>query len=91
MADMDVGMTVGLIKALGSPDPAVIEGAVSDWLDDHPEATTTVEDGAISYAKLDSSLQGSIDDVGDLKTEVTNLGLSVVNGTINVTFEEAIV
>lgn len=70
MPDMDVGMTVGLIKALGSPDPAVIEGAVSDWLDDHPEATTTVEDGAISYAKLDSSLQGTVDDVGDLKTQL---------------------
>lgn len=70
MPDMDVGMTVGLIKALGSPDPAVIEGAVSDWLDDHPEATTTVEDGAISYAKLDSSLQGTVDDVGDLKTQM---------------------
>lgn len=26
--------------------------AIADWLDDHPEATTTVEDGAVSTAKL---------------------------------------
>lgn len=82
MPDMDVGMTVGLIKALGSPDPAVIEGAVSDWLDDHPEATTTVEDGAISYAKLDSSLQGTVDDVGDLKTQVSDLDENVYGDAI---------
>ena len=64
----DTGKTIGLIKALGAPDPAAIEGAVSDWLDEHPEATTTVEDGAITKAKLDSDLQGTVDDVGDLKS-----------------------
>ena len=26
--------------------------AVNDWLDEHPEATTTVEDGSVTYAKL---------------------------------------
>lgn len=29
-----------------------VEEAVSDWLDDHPEATTTVQDGSITSAKL---------------------------------------
>lgn len=29
-----------------------IDGAVSDWLDDHPEATTTVQDGAITAPKI---------------------------------------
>lgn len=36
----------------GGVDPAVIEQAVDDWLDDHPEATTTVEDGSITRAKI---------------------------------------
>ena len=67
----DTGMVVGLIKALvGTPDPAVITEAVNDWLDDHPEATTTVEDGAITEAKLDNNLKGVVADVGDLKTAI---------------------
>ena len=37
--------------------------AIVDWLDEHPEATTTVEDGAVGYAKLDSTLQGVADSV----------------------------
>lgn len=44
---------------------------VADWLDDHPEATTTVQDGAVSNAKL---LQngGILSDVNLLK-KITNL------------------
>lgn len=64
----DTGKTIGLIKALASVDPSAIQSSVDDWLDDHPEATTTVEDGAITKAKLDSSLQQTVDDVGDLKS-----------------------
>ena len=45
--------------------------AVATWLAAHPEATTTVEDGAISYSKLDSSLKSSVDDVANLKTAFT--------------------
>ena len=59
---------IGLIKAMGSPSDEQVAGAVGDWLDDHPEATTTVEDGAITKAKLDSNLQGTVDDVADLKS-----------------------
>lgn len=57
--------------ALGlTPEEAkeAIADEVSDWLDAHPEVTTTVEDGAITYAKLDASLQGSVDDVSSLKS-----------------------
>lgn len=68
MNGLDFGTAIGLIKGLGSPDPAVIESAVSDWLDDHPEATTTVQDGSITKAKLDSNLQGTVDDVANLKS-----------------------
>lgn len=69
---IDFGTAVGLIKGLGSPDPAVIESAVNGWLDDHPEATTTVQDGSITKAKLDSNLQGTVDDVADLKSHLNN-------------------
>lgn len=34
-----------------------IEDAVGDWLNDHPEATTTVQDGAITEAKLADALK----------------------------------
>jgi len=33
---------------------------VDDWLDDHPEATTTVEDGSISFQKLNSDMQSRV-------------------------------
>ena len=36
----------------GGADPAVIEAKVEEWLDAHPEATTTVQDGAITNAKI---------------------------------------
>ena len=47
----------------GSIDPQDIADAVDEWLDEHPEATTTVEDGSITKAKLNS----------DLKLEIGNL------------------
>ena len=74
-----MGAIVGLIEALGSPDPTVIQGAVNDWLDDHPEATTTVEDGSITKAKLDSSLQGTVDDVGKLKSEMSAMNTATAS------------
>lgn len=45
-------------------DPATDEQvaeAVDDWLTAHPEATTTVQDGSITKAKLNSSLSSEID------------------------------
>ena len=41
-----------VIESLPSPTDAQVDSAVSDWLDLHPEATTTVQDGAITTAKL---------------------------------------
>lgn len=57
--------------------------AVNAWLDDHPEATTTVQDGAITYAKLNASLKGTVDDVSDLKSalEKYNCANIFVDGT----------
>lgn len=67
----ELGKVIGLIAGI-RPSDDQITTAVNEWLDDHPEATTTVEDGAISYAKLNSSLQGTVDDVGTLNTEIQN-------------------
>jgi len=82
------GKVVALIQAMGGgADPAVIEAKVEDWLDAHPEATTTVQDGSITEQKLAtsiaqklgliSSLSDEIDDIGsdvtDLKSAITNL------------------
>lgn len=78
-------------KSVASPTDAQVEAAVDDWLDEHPEATTTVQDGAITYAKLDSNLKGTVDDVGELKSDFTDLGLTIANGVICITFEEVAV
>ncbi len=58
-------------KEGGSADPEVIADAVSDWLDDHPEATTTVQDGSITYAKLDATMKGKVDEISSLSDEIT--------------------
>ena len=72
--ELDFATLAALVQSLGgSADPAVIEAAVNDWLDAHPEATTTVEDGSITKAKLDSNLAGAIDDVSELKTQIDDL------------------
>lgn len=39
----------------GGVDPAVIEQAVDDWLDDNPQATTTVQDGSLTESKFTSA------------------------------------
>lgn len=54
-------------------DQMSVEEAVAEYLDDHPEATTTVRDGAISYAKLDSNLKAKADDVSELKSDLEQL------------------
>ena len=47
-----------------------IKDEIDAWLDEHPEATTTVEDGAISRAKLDDDLKAKTDEVPDLKSAI---------------------
>lgn len=56
----DTGKTIALIKALATVDPAAIEDSVFNWLDDHPEATTTVQDGAITESKLNTNLVATV-------------------------------
>ena len=42
---------------VGQPTDAQTAQAVSDWLDAHPEATTTVQDGSLTDAKFSNDLK----------------------------------
>ena len=48
----------------GTPTDEQVEDAVTEWLGDHPEATTTVQDGAITKAKLADGVAEVLDDTG---------------------------
>ena len=48
------------------PTDEQIGEAVADWLDEHPEATTTIEDGAVTMEKLSSDVQEMITDNPEL-------------------------
>jgi hypothetical protein len=39
------------------PTDAQVETTLSDWLDDHPEATTTVQDGSLTESKFSDALK----------------------------------
>lgn len=54
---IDEMVTSGVFDEIISPFiSAQVPLAVNDWLDEHPEATTTVEDGSITEAKLANTL-----------------------------------
>ena len=42
---------------VGQPTDAQVSQAVTDWLNDHPEATTTVQDGSLTEAKFSAALK----------------------------------
>lgn len=48
----------------GTPTQAQTDSAVADWLDAHPEATTTVQDGSITEQKLDPYLTAKVNGGG---------------------------
>ena len=67
----NIGLIMAIAKAVGgSADPAVIEQAVTDWLDDHPEATTTVQDGSITEAKLAADVLAELGEIDTLKEAI---------------------
>lgn len=64
---MDLLAFILAISAEGITDEQV-QTALNAYIAEHPEAVTTVTDGSITKAKLDSNLQGTVDDVGVLKS-----------------------
>lgn len=66
---------------VGTPTEEQVGAAVDAWMDDHPEATTTVQDGSITRAKLDADLQQKTDEVGELKSATNNKINAVYSGT----------
>ena len=52
---------------------AQLIATVEDVLEDHPEWTTTVQDGSISLAKLDSDLAADIAEIDDLKSDLEDI------------------
>ena len=46
---------------VGTPTQSQVETIVNTWLDEHPEATTSVQDGSISYQKLAMALRSMLD------------------------------
>lgn len=47
----------------GSVDEAAIQQYINDWLDANPDATTTVQDGTITMAKLADDVKAKLDSV----------------------------
>lgn len=79
-----IGKIIALVKALApGVDPSAIEQAVSDWLDDHPEATTTVEDGSITEEKLASDVLADLAEIGELKEAIAKEQNAI--GTVPIT------
>lgn len=57
---------------VGLPTDEQTAQAVSDWLDAHPEATTTVEDGAITFPKMGIGMNNCqiVKNITELRTSV---------------------
>ena len=67
-----VTITVGAVKRQftitnGQATNEQVETYVQEWLDAHPEATTTVEDGSITEDKLEPTLAEQIKNGGNSK------------------------
>lgn len=84
LADLDTTAKNSLVSAINevfagrAPTDQQVQEAVDAWLEEHPEATTTVEDGSITKAKLVAALSSEIsqntEDVADLKSALDALG-----------------
>lgn len=78
----ELGTVVALIKSMSGADPAVIEEAVQDWLNAHPEATTTVQDGSITEAKLASALAAKVGEIDTLSEAIAPLTPAATSGDV---------
>lgn len=66
-------------------DPEEIYAAVQDWLDAHPEATTTVADNSITYPKLNSALKIGItcSALGMTENDADGENMTILKNAIN--------
>ena len=55
--DADVEEARSIAEQIQEIVDTAAETAVANWLDEHPEATTTVQDGAVTEAKLSDALK----------------------------------
>lgn len=71
---------------------SIIEGQVDTWLDDHPEATTTVQDGAITKAKINTAFLPEIENEYVTPEQFGAVGDGTTDDTtaVNNAIEEAI-
>ncbi|MBQ3989641.1 MAG: SGNH/GDSL hydrolase family protein, partial [Bacteroidales bacterium] len=53
-----------------------------EWLDDHPEATTTVQDGSITEAKLAQDVLAELGEIDELKEAIVPLTPSATSGDV---------
>jgi lysophospholipase L1-like esterase len=80
---INMGLLIAMIEQASGADPAVIEQAVQDWLEDHPEATTTVQDGSITLAKLASDVAAKINQVSQLSDEIVDVKSALDGNDVN--------
>ena len=68
---LDMGLVRSLIRKYApGASPESIAQAVDGWLDDHPEATTTVEDGSITEEKLAQDVLAELGEIEELKEAI---------------------
>ena len=75
----------------GLPTDEQTGAAVSAWLNEHPEATTTVQDGSITFVKLHPELQniiGGLQNLSDAQQASIALMLAAMEGMVNGGFVE---
>ena len=79
------GATVTITDKNGTTTANIENGTATDeqvaaWLDAHPEATTTVEDGSISEAKLADDVKENLTNKVDINQGTENAGKALVVG-----------
>lgn len=63
-----------------------VSDAVSSWLTEHPEATTTVQDGSITEEKLSSELLNSVKSIGYVQDSDGNrYSVEITDGVVSAT------
>lgn len=63
------------------------KAAVSEWLENHPEATTSVADNSISKPKLTTDVRDAVEAVAPLKQRMNNLTQNLPSGSTSLDAE----